>query len=66
MRNRNAAISTTLGRRSARIRSRLRPHADVFRHPGSFALRVLKAFRANQGYLLAGAIAYNTLLSIQP
>jgi len=27
---------------------------------------VLKAFSANQGYLLAGAIAYNTLLSILP
>ena len=66
MRNRNAAIGTTLGRRSARIRSRLRPHADVLKHPASFALRVLKAFSANQGYLLAGAIAYNTLLSILP
>ncbi|HXX83636.1 MAG TPA: YihY/virulence factor BrkB family protein [Casimicrobiaceae bacterium] len=66
MRHRNAAISTTLGRRSARLRSRLRPHTDVLRHPGSFALGVLKAFSANQGYLLAGAIAYNTLLSILP
>jgi len=27
---------------------------------------VLKSFSANQGYLLAGAIAYNTLLSILP
>jgi YihY family inner membrane protein len=52
--------------RYARIRSRLRPHADVLKHPGSFAVRVLRSFRANQGYLLAGAIAYNTLLSILP
>lgn len=29
-------------------------------------MRVLKSFSANQGYLLAGAIAYNTLLSILP
>ncbi|MGE5667911.1 MAG: YihY/virulence factor BrkB family protein [Betaproteobacteria bacterium] len=38
----------------------------VLKHPGSFALRVLRGFRANQGYLLAGAVAYNTLLSILP
>ena len=35
-------------------------------HPGAFALRVLRAFRANQGLLLAGAVAYYTLLSIVP
>jgi len=29
-------------------------------------MRVLRAFRANQGLLLAGAIAYYTLLSIVP
>ncbi len=29
-------------------------------------LRVLRSFRANQGYLLAGAVAFNTLLSILP
>lgn len=34
--------------------------------PGEFALRVLKAFRANQGLLLAGAVAYYALLSIVP
>jgi YihY family inner membrane protein len=44
----------------------LRPHVDVLKHPGTFAVRVLKSFSANQGYLLAGAIAYNTLLSILP
>jgi len=40
--------------------------ATVLKHPGAFAIRVLKGFRANQGYLLAGAVAYNTLLSILP
>ena len=40
--------------------------AYVFSHPGAFALRVLKGFRANQGLLLAGAVAYYALLSIVP
>ena len=40
--------------------------AHVLTHPGAFALQVLKAFRANQGLLLAGAVAYYTLLSIVP
>ena len=40
--------------------------AYVFSHPGGFALRVLKGFRANQGLLLAGAVAYYALLSIVP
>jgi YihY family inner membrane protein len=39
---------------------------QVLKHPGAFALRVLKAFRANQGLLLAGAVAYYALLSIVP
>jgi membrane protein len=34
--------------------------------PLGFAWRVLKAFRANQGFLLAGAVAYYALLSIVP
>lgn len=38
----------------------------VMRHPADFALRVLKAFRGNQGLLLAGAVAYYALLSIVP
>jgi YihY family inner membrane protein len=41
-------------------------HLEVLRHPGAFALRVLKAFRKNQGLLLAGAVAYYALLSIVP
>ena len=40
--------------------------ARVLEHPGAFALQVLKAFRANQGLLLAGAVAYYALLSIVP
>ena len=40
--------------------------SDLLKHPVAFALRVIRAFRANQGYLLAGAVAYNTLLSILP
>jgi membrane protein len=40
--------------------------AYVVTHPGAFAVCVLRAFRANQGLLLAGAVAYYTLLSIVP
>src|SRR5205814_2990392 len=43
------------------------PHtAFVLKHPGAFALQTLKSFRANQGLLLAGAVAYYALLSIVP
>ncbi len=42
------------------------PAVRVLQHPGAFALRTLKAFRANQGLLLAGAVAYYALLSIVP
>ena len=38
----------------------------VIGHPGRFTLDVLKGFRENQGLLLAGAVAYYTLLSIVP
>jgi membrane protein len=40
--------------------------AQLARHPGAFLWRTLKAFRANQGLLLAGAVAYYALLSIVP
>ncbi|MGB5082107.1 MAG: YihY/virulence factor BrkB family protein [Burkholderiales bacterium] len=40
--------------------------AQVLTHPGAFALQVIRAFRANQGLLLAGAVAYYTLLSLVP
>jgi membrane protein len=38
----------------------------VFKRPGAFALAVIRQFRANQGVLLAGAVAYYTLLSLVP
>jgi YihY family inner membrane protein len=38
----------------------------VWKNPGMFAMRTVKAFRANQGLLLAGAVAYYSLLSIVP
>ncbi len=40
--------------------------AQVLAHPGLFVVRTLKGFRANQGLLLAGAVAYYALLSIVP
>ncbi len=38
----------------------------VFNSPWLFCQKVFKSFRANQGFLLASAIAYNALLSIVP
>jgi YihY family inner membrane protein len=40
--------------------------AQVIAHPAAFLVRTLTAFRANQGLLLAGAVAYYALLSIVP
>jgi membrane protein len=40
--------------------------AVVARHPAAFLRSVLRSFRANQGVLLAGAVAYYTLLSLIP
>lgn len=40
--------------------------AEILRHPAVFTLRVLSGFRANQGLLLAGAVAYYALLSLIP
>ena len=40
--------------------------SGVVNHPAKFALQVIRAFRANQGLLLAGAVAYYALLSIVP
>jgi YihY family inner membrane protein len=48
------------------MRKSRRPLPQVLHHPGAFALQVLKGFRANQGLLLAGAVAYYTLLSLVP
>jgi membrane protein len=38
----------------------------IARHPLDFLLQVLRAFRANQGFLLAGGVAYYALVSIVP
>ena len=38
----------------------------VLSHPRRFLIAVIKGFRDNQGLLLAGAVAYYTLLSIIP
>ena len=43
-----------------------RQTARVLHNPWAFAWQTLKAFRANQGLLLAGAVAYYALLSIVP
>jgi YihY family inner membrane protein len=38
----------------------------VLAHPRAFAWQTIKAFQTNQGLLLAGAVAYYTLLSLVP
>jgi membrane protein len=43
-----------------------RPATKILKHPHTFVLQVLKGFKANQGLLLAGAVAYYTLLSLIP
>jgi len=40
--------------------------SKILRHPARFLLQVVAGFRSNQGLLLAGAVAYYTLLSIVP
>ncbi|MBL8420404.1 MAG: YihY family inner membrane protein, partial [Dechloromonas sp.] len=42
------------------------PSIRVLAHPLAFVLAVLGNFRQHQGFLLAGAIAYNALLSLVP
>ena len=53
---------------SQRIEKEARRRALRFvaRHPFQFTVQVLKAFRKNHGLLLAGAVAYYSLLSIVP
>lgn len=48
-----------------KMRSLLTP-SPLLRHPARFLWEALKAFRANQGLLLAGAVAYYALLSMVP
>jgi membrane protein len=43
-----------------------RANAHILAHPLAFVLTTVKCFRANQGLLLAGAVAYYALLSIVP
>jgi membrane protein len=43
-----------------------RAAAEVLQHPGRFLVQCLRAFRKNQGLLLAGALAYYALLSLVP
>jgi YihY family inner membrane protein len=42
------------------------PSADILSQGWALFVQTLKAFRANQGLLLAGAVAYYSLLSIVP
>ena len=50
-----------------RLAQFLDPRAEeILKHPGKFLWGAVKAFRANQGLLLAGAVAYYALLSIVP
>ncbi|CAB1079224.1 Ribonuclease BN? [Olavius algarvensis Delta 1 endosymbiont] len=46
-----------------RITTRAR---SALKRPGNFSVRVLIGFKRNQGLLLAGAVAYYTLLSVIP
>jgi membrane protein len=39
---------------------------QILTRPGTFVMRVLRGFKANQGLLLAGAVAYYALLSLIP
>ena len=48
------------------MRSPLEHASPLLRHPFRFLWEALKAFRANQGLLLAGAVAYYALLSMVP
>jgi YihY family inner membrane protein len=41
-------------------------HHDILRHPLAFVRQVLRGFVANQGLVLAGAVAYYALLSLIP
>ena len=48
------------------MKSKIGNARTLLRKPGEFLLRVLAGFKNNQGFLLAGAVAYYTLLSIIP
>src|SRR5690349_6429287 len=54
------------GHSASRPMNRRQPFLVAARHPLRFAWESAKAFKANQGLLLAGAVAYYALLSIVP
>lgn len=61
------ARSKVFRQRRGEIDAHLRTRASlVLKNPGAFALEILRGFRANQGLLLAGGVAYYALLSIVP
>jgi YihY family inner membrane protein len=49
-----------------RFRHYVSPAVEIVRHPLPFAGEVVREFQRNHGLLLAGAVAYYTLLSIVP
>lgn len=51
---------------AASFHAMLQGQLALWRHPLRFLWRALREFRANQGLLLAGAVAYYALLSIVP
>jgi YihY family inner membrane protein len=65
MKTQDRAPAKPMSRLRLRILNR-RANAWIMAHPLEFALTSLKNFRANQGLLLAGAVAYYALLSIVP
>jgi len=60
-----AAPHRATGRHRTAVRRPVLPHLP-FRRLWAFALRAIKGFRKNQGFLLAGAVAYYSLLSLIP
>lgn len=62
----NAGPDSAAGDGPNRTAATENPLNYVLKHPGLFFVRTLKSFIANQGLLLAGAIAYYALLSIIP
>jgi membrane protein len=51
---------------TARLRRYVSPAVEIAHHPIAFVAEVFREFGRNHGLLLAGAVAYYTLLSIVP
>lgn len=60
------SFGTAAGRASVPLRRQMHRVKDIARRPRRFLLRVLRGFGESEGLLLAGAVAYNSLLSIIP